>query len=69
MSSQHKTKLIGFNPDDGTLKTWFETRARELGVTAKSLYEAALTAYRQQISGAEQQKEKESWESTSEART
>jgi hypothetical protein len=46
MVNQHKNPMIGFNPDDGTLKSWYETRAADFGVTAKSLYERALTEYR-----------------------
>ena len=51
MANQHKNKMIGFNPDDGTLKPWYEERAAELGVTAKSEYEKALSEHRQRVEG------------------
>lgn len=50
MSSQHKTKLIGWHPSDPTLKAWVEAEARRRGITVRELLDEMAAEYRQRRS-------------------
>jgi hypothetical protein len=45
MPNKHKNGLIGFNPDDPTLKERLEALAARLGITRKKVLETAVTEY------------------------
>jgi hypothetical protein len=51
MPNQHKNKLIGWNPDDPTLRPWVEGQAEQRGVTLKAICDEALAEYRQRKEG------------------
>lgn len=46
MSSQHKTKLLGWHPSDPTLKPWVKAEAGRRGVPQREILDEALAAYR-----------------------
>jgi hypothetical protein len=46
MPNQHKTKTIGWNPSDPTLKPWIEQEAARLGITRRQLLDEALAEFR-----------------------
>ena len=49
MPSQHKTKVIGWHPEDPTLKEWVKDRAARTGVTIREYLDGVLAEHREKV--------------------
>ncbi len=56
MPNVHRSKLIGWNSEDPTLKQWIKDRAAHTGTTVREYLDRLLAEHRKQV---EQQTEKE----------
>jgi hypothetical protein len=47
--SQHKTKLIGWNSEDPTLKQWIKDRSVQAGVSVREYLDRLLAEHRRKV--------------------
>lgn len=52
MPGQNKTRLIGWHPQDPTLKAWIKKEAARRGVPERAVLDEALAAYRAAVTAA-----------------
>ena len=55
MPNQHKSRLIGWNSADPTLKQWIKDRADRAGVTVREYLDGVLSEHRRQIETTKEQ--------------